>query len=98
MPFIKDDLELRIKLDKITKHIITSKIQFNGDFNYILYQLAKYYIKHSYGNIKNMLSELHEAEEYIRYKFLYPYEEKKKKENGDVNFIQVDSSRKLGVK
>jgi len=98
MPFVKDDSVLRNKLDDVTRTIISAQIEFNGDFNYILHQLAKYYVEHSYGNLKNMLAELHEAEQYIRYKFLYPYEEKKKKENGDVNFITVDPSWKLGDK
>jgi len=93
MPFV--NLEKRPELDKITKKIIKSQIKFNGDFNYILYQLAKYYVEHSYGNLKNMLAELHEAEEYIRYRFLYPYEAKKHAENGDVNFINVEPSKRL---
>jgi len=90
------DPKNRKKLDAVCDHIFLTDIKFDGDFNYILYRLAKHYLKHGYGNLKNMLAELHEAEQYIRYRILYPYEEKKEQENGDVNRGTVKGIPKIG--
>ena len=60
-------------------------IQANGDLNYILYTYCKTHIKPSYNNYKNYIGELNECVAEIRRRLLSKYEDKKIKENGDIN-------------
>lgn len=72
----------------------------NGDVNYILFKYCKYNVEPSYNNYKKFITivnwasnqaldiswkeEFREAAEWVRIKLLIPYEEEKRKINGDV--------------
>lgn len=63
-----------------------------GDLNYIICSLADIQAAQgdvSYEKLRNILAEIHEAEEEIRRRLLVPYEAKKRHENGDVFFSDV---------
>lgn len=98
MPYVKQ--EKRPGLDKIvdfmsrvfvtyksTPHGIKSdleELKADGDLNYVLFAFCKRHVKPSYNNYKNYIAELHECASWIEHELLFPYEELKKKENGDV--------------
>lgn len=82
MPFVVQ--EKRLELDKVIEIMKEVGIKADGDLNYILYKFCKYEIKPSYNNYKNFFGELTECVEQCRHDFLVPYEEEKRKENGDV--------------
>ena len=83
MPFIESK-KRRKELDKVVSAMAKAEVKADGDLNYILYRYCKYIISKSYNSYKNFLGELHECECQCRNDFLVPYEEKKRKENGDV--------------
>lgn len=82
MPYIK-------KVDREGPNEVVAELQHqqikaNGDLNYILFKFFKESIPKDYNSVKNYLGELDEVRVEIRRRFLGPYEDKKKKENGDV--------------
>jgi hypothetical protein len=82
MPFIKK--ERRPAMDAIFDHMIMNGVRADGDLNYILYKFCKYRVEPSYNNYKNFCGELRECVEQIERDFIAPYEERKRKENGDI--------------
>lgn len=82
MPYIKQ--ENRKIMDKIVDLMLRLKVQANGDLNYILYKLCKKSVKPSYNNYKNFCGELRQCATEIERRILGPYEDKKIKENGDI--------------
>jgi hypothetical protein len=70
------------ELRKKMREVETSK----GDLTYLVYCLGLEYFKdkESYTNMSSAISSLCDAAEEIRRVHLNPYEEKKIKENGDV--------------
>ena len=70
------------ELRELIQHQNTSK----GDLTYIVYSLGLEYSqgKESYTNISSAISSLIDAAEELRRRHLNPYEDKKRKENGDV--------------
>ncbi len=91
MPYVKQNK--RPELDVVVEAMIhaytlhtgfTEGIKADGDLNYILFAYCKRHIKPSYSNYKNFCAELNECAEMIREKLMFPYEEEKIKENGDV--------------
>ena len=83
MPFI-ESRERRKELNKVVTEMAKVEVKVDGDLNYILYRYCKYMIPKSYNSYKNFLGELHECECQCRNDFLVPYEEEKRKINGDV--------------
>lgn len=82
MPYIKQ--EDRANLDKIVEQMHEVGIAANGDLNYLLYAYCKRHINPSYNNYKNFIGELNQCATEIERRILAPYEDKKIKENGDV--------------
>ena len=55
-----------------------------GELNYFLYALCKRHLVPSYVSYRNYIGEQNECVAEIRRTILAPYEEKKRKENGDI--------------
>jgi len=82
MPYIeKKD---RVNMDKILELMKKFKVKADGDLNYLLFAFCKRQIKPSYNNYKNFCGELRQCATEIERRLLGPYEDKKIKENGDV--------------
>ena len=81
MPYVKQ--ERRPSLDPLVD-ALGNELEFNGDFNYVLYALCKRFVVPSYNNYKNYIGELNEAATEIRRRILSEYEDEKIFENGDV--------------
>lgn len=81
MPYIpqkrRDELDFLI-------YKMGDNLNFDGDLNYLVFTLCKRYIKPSYNNYKNYLSEIQESIHEIRRRILVPYENQKIIENGDI--------------
>ena len=77
------------------KYINTLKMEFpsdckKGELTYILYALALKYIRAkgvSYTNISDAIGCLIDSAEEIRRRILNPYEDKKIKDNGDIDIL-----------
>ena len=84
MPYIKK--EKRDKLVKIAELMCEFDVRADGDLNYILFKYFKmgYYDSFSYNGIKNYCGELRQCATEIERRILAPYEDQKRKENGDV--------------
>ena len=82
MPYVKP--ELRPNLDEVVEAMENACVAANGDLNYILYAYCKRYVTPSYNNYKNFCGELRQCATEIERRILAPYEDKKIKENGDV--------------
>jgi len=82
MPYIPKPR--RIQLSPILDEMVHQEVNADGDLNYILFYYAKHHVPQSYNSLKNYLGELNEAAEEIRRRLLAPYEDKKRKENGDI--------------
>jgi hypothetical protein len=87
MPYIKQ--EDRPEMDKIVDSMIKAGVKVNGDLNYIIFKFCKDTIgpltnEEGYNKYKNFRGELSEVRDEIGRRFLAPYEEEKKKTNGDV--------------
>jgi hypothetical protein len=93
MPYLKH--ERRVDLLASGLNDLDSRIARHGlaagDLNYIICTLAQsakdravYESKYGYEFLRNLLGEIHEAEQEIRRRLLVPYEVKKRHENGDV--------------
>ena len=84
MPYIEQ--EYRFKVDQIVKYFLdTGKI--HGRLNYFLFKLTKEAIKRngeSYGSYKEIIGELECAKLEIYRKLVSNYEDKKEKENGEI--------------
>lgn len=89
MPYIKD-LKLRERLDSVVYSFLgvipfpEGKFAMRGNLNYFLFSMAKKSCA-NYAEYADFLSELTEAGEEIRRRLLAPYEDRKIKENGDVD-------------
>lgn len=83
MPYIKDK-ERRRELDEIVERMQGLSVEANGDLNYILYAFCVRYVKEGYNSYKNYRGELRECADEIRRRMLAKYEDRKKRENGDV--------------
>jgi len=83
MPYVTQ--EKREELDQIVTNMAeVYKIKADGDLNYVLYALAKRYIKPSYNSYKNYIGELRQCATEIERRLLADYEDLKIKENGDI--------------
>jgi hypothetical protein len=82
MPYIKQ--EDRPKIDEVLYAMNKANIQANGDLNYLLFAYCKYNIPLSYNNIKNFCGELRQCATEIERRILGPYEDDKRRLNGDV--------------
>jgi len=82
MPYIKK--ERRIEVDKIVDLMKQSKIQIDGDLNYLLYKFIKDTVNPSYKNYKNVIGELECCKLELYRRLISDYETLKIKENGDV--------------
>lgn len=84
MPFIEKSK--RYEADLVVDQLHYGPTKPDGTLNYILYKFFKETVGKdmSYNKCKNFLGELQETIEQIRHDFLIPYEESKRKENGDV--------------
>ena len=71
-------------LDTIVDSMKAIGIKADGDLNYILFKFCKYHICPSYNNYKNFCGELRQCVTEIERTLLAPYEEEKKRINGDV--------------
>ena len=80
MPYIKD--YQRKALDPIVEDL-ADHVKPTGALNYILFAYAKK-IKPSYNHYKELIGELHCTITEIERRLLAPYEDKKIKENGDI--------------
>lgn len=86
MPYIKDKLE-RMFLDSLVKTFLLNDDNITGRLNYFIFKLAKDYIQihgESYANYQKLIGELECAKAEIQRRMIAPYEDKKIKENGDV--------------
>jgi hypothetical protein len=76
--------------DEVTFYInnLRSKITTKGDLNYLICELTAQLIEKNggmgYTNVSNWIDAVHGAETELRRRLLNPYEEVKKRENGDV--------------
>lgn len=84
MPYIKKDL--RLTLDKPVIELIL-KISTPGELNYVITKLVTEYLKNeseSYLVYNEIIGCLECAKQEFYRRAIVPYEEKKRKENGDV--------------
>lgn len=84
MPYIKEKENRRVmnRIIELFGHVIKA----NGNLNYFLFALAKKQCK-KYNDYKEFIGELECAKAEIIRRQLSPYEDKKIKENGDVDII-----------
>ena len=82
MPYVVQ--EKRRALDEIVAHMKRADVKVDGDLNYIIFAFCSRHITPGYGNYKNYRGELRETADEIGRRFLAPYEDIKKDENGDV--------------
>jgi len=82
VPYVKS--EKRRALDEIVSKMKQAGVKADGDLNYILFAFCSRHITPGYGNYKNYRGELRECADEIGRRFLAPYEDMKKDENGDV--------------
>jgi len=86
MPYIKDRME-RWKLNTLVQHFFLNKEPLTGRLNYLIFKIAKEYIRingESYQNYQTIIGELECAKAEIYRRMISKYEDKKIKENGDV--------------
>ena len=85
MPYIKGGWK-REELDRLAEQLLlTGKI--TGNINYMLFKLCKLYIKESgesYAAYKNFIGELEMCKLELYRMLIAKYENKKKKENGNI--------------
>lgn len=86
MPYIKDKSDRKIlnRIIRLFKHVLTP----HGNLNYFLFALGKSRC-YSYNDWKEFIGELECAKYEIIRRQLAPYEDKKIKENGDVDINDV---------
>lgn len=88
MPYIKDKI-IREEIDKLVLRFAyicaenTETIDITGKLNYFLFKLAKIYGM-NYKTYRDFIGELEAAKLEIYRRLTAPYEDKKIKENGDV--------------
>jgi len=87
MPYIKD-IFARKELDDVAQEFVKVgnkrfKDSIVGFLNYFIFKLAKYYI-HDYASSQRFIGELECAKTEVYRRIIAPYEDKKIKENGDV--------------
>lgn len=88
MPYIKQ--EQRKRLDWIIDNLAAELESegMTGNLNYVIFRLCKKFIKNegeNYANYKSFVGELECAKSEILRRLVAKYEEKKIKENGDVD-------------
>lgn len=88
MPYI--ERSKRFAMNKIVGLMDAVGVKANGDLNYILYAFCKNFVKPSYNEYKNFCGELRQCATEIERRILAPYEDKKIKENGDVEFFEKE--------
>lgn len=82
MPYISN-LHTRKKLDVLVKKFCNTVWHFTGNLNYFLFKLAICSCQ-NYEDYRNFIGELEVAKLEIYRRQIAPYEDKKIKENGDV--------------
>jgi len=82
MPYIEP--KRRKKMDLIVNLMMELNVLADGDLNYVLYAFCKRAVVPSYHNYKYYCSELDQCITEIKRRLIGPYEDKKKKQNGDV--------------
>ena len=85
MPYIKDQITrkiLQIFADDIIIDIFKKK-GITGNLNFMLFYMAKHYCN-NYSDYQQFIGELEAAKLEIYRRLAAPYEDKKIKENGDV--------------
>ena len=85
MPYISDKMD-RFFLNKLVYYFLKN-FKIHANLNYFLFKLCKDDMKlngESYGHYKEFIGELELAKFEIIRRQLNPYEDKKIKENGDV--------------
>ena len=82
MPYIKKNR--RNVVDDVIYFMKQVNIRADGDLNYMLYKYCKEMVDPSYNNYKNFCGELRQCATEIERRLLASYEDKKRKENGDV--------------
>lgn len=88
MPYIESKVERRI-IDQVADPILFSK---KGNLNYFLCKLFLAICDEygmSYGTAKDFIGEIECAKMELYRRWVVPYENKKMKENGDVNGEEV---------
>ena len=81
MPYISDS-DKRREIDAIVK-VHRKTLTDKGSINYLLFKLAKETCD-NYGDFRSLFGELEAAKLEIYRRLVAPYEDKKIKENGDV--------------
>jgi len=77
----------RWRLNALVQHFFLNNEPLTGRLNYLLFKIAKEYIRkngESYKNYMTVLGELECAKQEIYIRMVAKYEDKKIKENGDV--------------
>jgi hypothetical protein len=98
MPYLKAERRQLLSplIAPLIDHIHNYDGLHAGDLNYIICTLADTLTTVDggigYQKLRDILGEIHEAEEEIRRRLLVPYEAKKRHENGDVFFSDVRSA------
>lgn len=82
MPYIKESR--RDEVDHIVDAMVKARVDAKGDLNYILFKFCKLHVATSYNNYKNFIGELMQCATEIERRLLGPYEDEKRKENGDI--------------
>lgn len=82
MPYISQT-ERQIK-NQVIDSMVRAKVLLNGDLNYILFKYCKYHVRPSYNSYKNFCGELRQCATEIERRLLAPYEDIKRKVNGEV--------------
>lgn len=100
MPYTKQ--EDRTSLMKHAIKMLTEEIQNKGDLNYTICELTGRLILKTggmgYTNVSNWIDGVHGAERELTRRLLNPYEDKKIKENGDVEaFFELLSEEEMNI-
>ena len=82
MPYIHPSL--RPEMNEVVDFMIKKGVAPDGRLSYVLFKLCKKIVQPSYNNYKNYRAELKECAGEIKRRWMNPYEDKKKKQNGDV--------------
>jgi len=84
MPYVKQSSRDRLRpvLDTMKNY----NVRPDGELNYLLFAYCRYYLRNteSYNTIKNYCAELRACAHEIERRMLDVYEDKKIKENGDI--------------
>ncbi len=89
MPYITDERKEELKNVKVLFHKIAGELKLTkGDLNYLICELIVAHLlsryKLGYQNISEAIDAVHGAEDELRRRLLYPYEDMKIYQNGDI--------------